>query len=117
MGFVPWEYFTRVKDPMATEAPGDGSRKEIWTGETGIQVFLDNDNNDISFNLLTRSSFADNTSWNKRVLKFYMSFGTNSWAICPPISCVFAHVITAMAKHFAVIQISVAKVHGEIGSG
>ena len=81
-GLVPWEYFDRVEDPMVTEAVADGNEKEIWTGETGIRVFLD-EKGEPSFELLTRSRFASKTAWHTGVLRFLMELQTKIADFCP----------------------------------
>ena len=74
-GLVPWDYYTRVENPDSDDessGPEESSgtkEANVWTGETGIQVYRE-DNGEPSFKLLTRSKFAAKAAWNIRLLDF-----------------------------------------------
>ena len=67
-GKVPWNYY-QLEEESPTEAQKTEEEEGIWTGETRIQVGKDEDG-EVSFNMSTKSKFADKTSINTALLEF-----------------------------------------------
>ena len=70
-GLVPWDYYTRVEE-VDSEEEIPTKEAKIWTGETGIKVHHE-ENGEPGFRLLTRSKFAEKTSWNVALLDFLVT--------------------------------------------
>ena len=80
-GLVPWEYYTRVEESDSDEASATHEAK-VWTGETGIQVYRE-ENGEPGFKLLTRSKFAAKAAWNRVLLEFLVALQDRIRAYLP----------------------------------
>ena len=70
---VPWQYFWNLEESESDsdEDNGGGKKAEISTGETKIQVYVDN-NGEASFKLYTRSKHWAKTRWNTCLVEFLL---------------------------------------------
>ena len=71
-GNVPWKYYIRDEENVQDDQSTGAKRPEIWTGETGIRVHVDEEGQP-GFRLLTRSKFAHKTRWNSDVIEFLLA--------------------------------------------
>jgi hypothetical protein len=68
-GRVPWDYGNVCHDESDNEEESTGHSNDIQTGEAGIRVHLD-DNNEYQFELLSRTKFDRKITWNSDVVNF-----------------------------------------------
>jgi hypothetical protein len=67
-GRVPWLYYERWEEPAEEGDNAEKKEPEIWTGETGIQIYEDEDGP--TYRMLSRSRFASKTRWSQDILWF-----------------------------------------------
>ena len=82
-----WEYFMTYADndvmdlgqndeetqSLASRETENDEEMVVETGETGINVWLDDETGESTFTLLSRSKFAAKTTWNNEVIDFLLS--------------------------------------------
>ena len=76
-GFVPWGYYDRLDLDFSSDGEDDNGPDggKIWTGETRISVWRDEDG-EVGYKLHTRSKFAAKTAWNIDLLEFLVDMQT-----------------------------------------
>ena len=125
-----WEYFMTYADndvmdlgqndketqnSAGSETDNDAERMAVETGETGINVWLDDETGESTFTLLSRSKFAAKTTWNNEVIDFLLSLQEKIAE--PPYLMDIRTWHKEEIKCSGATQIIVVKVLGKIGSG